>query len=84
MDNIVGVKFAASDEDRNTKRNKKRPKFKERDKHGKKHHKKILRFIALSMVETKSTQYGNAKFSRQGLNPILSIPQRNTRESLEK
>ena len=40
-DNIAGAKFAASDEDRNTKRKKKRPKFKEQDDHGKTRHKKF-------------------------------------------
>ena len=39
-DNIAGAKFAASDEDIDTKRKKKRPNFKEQDEHGKKRHKK--------------------------------------------
>ena len=39
-DNISGAKFAASDEDSDTKRKKNRSKFKERDKNGKKRHKK--------------------------------------------
>ena len=39
-DNIAGAKFAASDEDSDTKRKKKRPKFKEQDEHGKKGHEK--------------------------------------------
>ena len=39
-DNIAGAKFAASDEDSDTKRKKKRLKFKGQDEHGKKHQKK--------------------------------------------
>ena len=39
-DNIVGVKFSASDEDSDTKRKKKRPESKEQDEHGMKRHKK--------------------------------------------
>ena len=38
-DNISGAKFAASNEDSDTKRKKKCPKFKEQDEHGKKRHK---------------------------------------------
>ena len=38
MDNIAGTKFAASDEDSNTKRKKKRSKFKEQEENGKQHH----------------------------------------------
>ena len=34
-DNIARAKFAASDEDSDTKRKKKRPKFKEQDEHSK-------------------------------------------------
>ena len=39
-DNISGDKFAASDEDSNTKRKKKCSEFKEREENGKKRHKK--------------------------------------------
>ena len=48
MDNIAEAKFAASDEDSNTKRKKKRPKCKEKDKHGKKRHKKTFFALLLS------------------------------------
>ena len=40
IDNISGVKFAASDEDSDTKRKKNSSKFKEREENGKKRHKK--------------------------------------------
>ena len=83
-DNIAGAKFAASDEDSNTKRKKRCPKFKEQDKRGNKRVKKIPSCISLSMVKTPATPPGSAKSSRQRLRTSLSIQQRTTRGSTGK
>ena len=47
-DNIAKAKFAASDEESDTKRKKNRPKFKEKDEHGNKRHKKTFFALLIS------------------------------------
>ena len=80
-DNIAGTKFAASDEDSDTKRKKKRSRFKEQDENVKKRDKKKSSLYCSLCGLKKITPPGSAKYSKQGLNTILSIQQSITRGS---
>ena len=64
-DNIPGAKFAASDEDSNTKKKKKSSKFKERDENGKKCHKKQSLFYCSLHGENKIHTKRECKFLKK-------------------
>ena len=79
-DNIARAKFAASDEDSDTKRKKKRSKFKEREENGKKRHKKQSSLYCSLRGENKFAPPGSENYSKQGIRieTSLSIQQRIT------
>ena len=78
--NISGAKFAASNEDSNTKRKKKRPNFKEREENVKKRHKKQSSLYCSLRGENKFAPPGSENYSKQGIRieTSLSIQQRIT------
>ena len=80
-DNISGAKFAASDEEINTKNKKKCLNFKGQDEHGKKRQKIRKSCISIYMVKTPVTPPGSTKSLKRKARKILIIPQRITRGS---